>query len=319
MDSSRDFVKAPIFLVGSERSGTTLTRIMLDSHPKIAFFFEFEYSILSMSDDGTWPDLDEYKKHLRSDRIFRHAKLSIDEGLDYPGLVDSFLVQKRDRDRKPIVGATVHYHFDRLLKVWPDARFIHLLRDGRDVARSIIEMGWAGNMYSAVEPWIEAETLWARLAPTLPDDRRIELRYEDLVSRPEEELTRVCDWIGVPYDPAMLAYSENGGPYGPPSVKAIGQWKRKLPPSEVALAEYRIGDMLEARGYELSGFPRPEVSPARRRLLKLQDRLGRANFRRKRYGTMLHLAHFVSRVGRMRPVHDWTARRIEAIDVSYIK
>ena len=172
MNPSHSLVKKPIFLVGSERSGTTLTRLMLDHHPMIAFFFEFEYSILSMSDDGAWPDLGEYIAHLRNDRIFNHAQLSIDESLDFPHLVDSFLVQKRDRDHKPIVGATVHYHFDRLLKVWPDARFIHILRDGRDVARSIMEMGWAGNMYTAVNHWIHAERLWEEMCKTLPESRR---------------------------------------------------------------------------------------------------------------------------------------------------
>ena len=50
----------PLFLVGSERSGTTLTRLMLDYHPKIAFFFEFPYSVDMMCDRDGWPDLHEY-------------------------------------------------------------------------------------------------------------------------------------------------------------------------------------------------------------------------------------------------------------------
>lgn len=318
MDSPQGFVKAPIFLVGSERSGTTLIRLMLDGHPQISFLCEFEYSILSMSDDGKHPNLGEYVERLREDRIFKAAKFSIDESLDFPSLLNSFLVQKRDRDGKPIVGATVHYHFDRLLKIWPDARFIHLLRDGRDVARSVIEMGWAGNMYTGVEPWIEAENLWTELSKTLPEGRRIDVRYEELVSEPVETLTRVCNWVGVPYDPAMLSYSERST-YGPPSAKLIGQWKRKLTPEEVALAECRIGDMLQERGYEPSGYPKPVLTPAKKQLLKIQNRLNRARFRRKRYGTFLHMAHFMARVGRVEPVRKWTAKRIEAIDVAYIK
>jgi hypothetical protein len=318
MTTSHGLVERPIFLVGSERSGTTLVRLMLDHHPMLAFFFEFEYSILSMSDDGGWPDLREYHAHLRKDRIFNHARLSIDEGLDFPHLVDSFLVQKRDRDGKPIVGATVHYHFDRLLKIWPDARFIHIVRDGRDVARSIIEMGWAGNMYTAVDHWIHAEATWEEMCKTLPESRRVEIRYEALVTEPEKTLARVCDWIGVPYDPAMLSYSEHST-YGPPSPKAIGQWRRKLAPREVALAESRIGDMLRERGYEPSGFPVPDVAPTRRILLKVHDRIGRVRFRLKRYGGLLYAIDFAARRGRLQGMQEWAGRRIQNIDMQYIK
>ena len=116
----------------------------------------------------------------------------------------------------------------------------------------------------------------------------------------------------------MLSYSEHST-YGPPSPKAIGQWKRKLSPSQVALAESRIGDMLQERGYEPSGFPTLEITPGRRMLLKVQDRVNRARFRRNRYGTLLHAAHFASRVGRVRPVLDWTNQRIQDIDAKYIK
>jgi hypothetical protein len=66
----------------------------------------------------------------------------------------------------------VHRHYDRLLRLWPEARFIHLVRDPRDVASSCIGMGWAGNVWTGVTRWIEAERLWDEvrgdLAPTGP-------------------------------------------------------------------------------------------------------------------------------------------------------
>ena len=111
--------------------------------------------------------------------FFRQRRLVINKGVDYPQLIDDFLRQKRDRDGKPFVGAVVHHHFDRLLRIWPDARFIHLMRDGRDVGRSYIEMGWAGNMYTAVDGWILAEQLWSKLSQIVPEERRIDVRYED--------------------------------------------------------------------------------------------------------------------------------------------
>lgn len=323
MNQNGQLLKQPVFLVGAERSGTTLLRMMLDSHPQLAFLFEFQYAVKHMPAVDGWPDLDEYRRHLEKDRIFQYAQqvlgLQINPDLDYPHLIDSFLRRKRDQDGKPFVGATVHYWFDRLLRIWPDARFIHILRDGRDVGRSRIEMGWAGNMYTAVTPWIEAEDLWARLSRELPADRQFEVRYASLISEPEATLTRLCTFLGLSYDPVMLDYTKTGTTYQPPSPELIGQWRHKLTPRQVQLAEARIGRMLTERGYELSGYPPLDVTPVMQRWLELQSRWYSAMFRRRRIGTPLFLAEIVTR--RVGP-HAWRtaiARRIHAIDSLYLK
>jgi len=296
---------------------------MLDWHPQLAFLQEFEYAIERMPDSQDWPDLRQYLLYLETDRIFQEARrlvgFTIDASLDYPHLIDSFLRRKRDHDGKPLVGATVHRHFDRLLRIWPDARFIHILRDGRDVGRSCIEMGWAGNMYTAVERWIDAETLWANLSRDIPADRRIEVRYETLVSEPEATLTQLCAFLGLPYDPVMLDYPKDGSTYGPPTPQMIGQWRRKLPPEQVRLAEARIGTMLAERDYEPSGYPPLEVTPAVERQLRLQSRWYSAMFRRRRFGTALFLADMLTR--RVGP-RTWQAsvrRRLNAIENQYLK
>lgn len=145
MTSAQALITQPIFLVGAERSGTTVLRLMLDHHPQLAWHSEFEYAVDRISETGEWPHIDEYHQWLAKQRIFLDLDFKLDHTLTYPQLINSFLVQKRDRDHKPIVGATVHRHFDKVLSIWPDARFIHIVRDGRDVARSCIGMGWAGN------------------------------------------------------------------------------------------------------------------------------------------------------------------------------
>ena len=83
-DQSVDMLPSPFFLVGAERSGTTLTRLMFDSHPLIAFFFEFEYSVDMMPEAQGWPDLREYHEFLRPDRIFQAANVVINEGARLP-------------------------------------------------------------------------------------------------------------------------------------------------------------------------------------------------------------------------------------------
>jgi hypothetical protein len=315
---SDSLLTSPIFLVGSERSGTTLTRLMLDHHPMNAFFFEFGFAVEMMLDSEGWPDLGEYHDYLRANRIFNAANLVIADDLDYPHLIDSFLRQKRDRAGKPLVGATVHYDFDRLLRIWPGARFIHIVRDGRDVGRSTIEMGWAGNMYVAVDKWIKAELLWSGFCRELPEDRWIEIRFETLVSEPKATLSRVCAFLDIPYDPAMLEYPKHTT-YDPPSTQPVGRWKRELSPEEIRLAEARIAEMLTERGYELSGHPPLRVTALIAKRLRLQSRYHCAMFRRSIFGTKLFLASALA--GRLaprswqRPLH----RRIDEIESARLK
>lgn len=297
-------LEEPFFLVGSERSGTTLLRLMLAHHQHIECAPEFEFLVEEMPDGSGWPPLESYYEWLATNRIFVPYRFRIDRALDYPALMKSFLAQYGARTQKPIQGATCHKHFDRLLRIWPRARFVHLLRDGRDVARSCIGMGWAGNVWHGVERWIAAEELWVSLVPVVPATQRIELHYEDLIRAPEQALSRVCAFLGTDFDPAMLDYSRDSS-YERPDPSLIGQWRKKLRPEELALLEARIGPMLRARGYEESGVPAAQVGAWRRFTLALDDRLGRFRFRRERYG----LGHVLSaRLARTLGLKGWSRK-----------
>lgn len=292
MDSS--YIKKPIFLVGAERSGTTVLRLMLDHHPSIAWRNEFEHAVDQMPDHQGWPDLNHYYDWLETHRIFQASGVTINKSLDYPALINDFLVQHRDRTGKPMIGATVHRHFDRLLRIWPDALFIHILRDGRDVARSNIGMGWAGNVWMGIEKWIEAEQLWKTLKEHIPVERRIDVTYENLIHSPEQELTRICEFLGLSYAPEMMNYVQNTT-YDTPDPAYIAQWRRKLTDRQVQLAESRIAPMLTERGYELSGLPIIQVDQGLSLRLKIHSWWECARFRMKRNGLRLFIADFLSR------------------------
>ncbi len=294
MKQDTQLLSDPIFLVGAERSGTTVLRVMLKHHPQITWCNEFEYSVDLIPNLKTLPSLDKYYEWLETHRIFQATGFTIDRSLNYEELVNSFLYQKRDRDGKPIVGATVHRHFDRLLQIWPNARFIHIIRDGRDVSRSSIGMGWAGNVWHGVNRWIEAEQLWEKMSKIIPPQRRIEVTYEGLIAEPVQTLTRLCDFIGVSYNPAMINY-KNTSTYDLPDPKFIQQWRRKLSEYDIQLVESRIGKMLVERGYELSGLPPITVTPAIAQRLRLQDWWYRAQFRLQRNGLSLFVSDYLSR------------------------
>jgi hypothetical protein len=313
--ASQSLIRAPLFLVGAERSGTTLLRLMFDGHPQLAWNEEFEYAVDKMPAESGFPDTADYCHFLENDRVFRLSGFRIDRQLSYPGLVDSFLVQKRGG--KLMVGATVHRDFDRLLRIWPDARFVHLLRDGRDVARSVVGMGWAGNVWAACDLWIEAETLWGRLSQELPANRQCTVRFEDLVSDPVRELTALAEFCGVAYDPAMLDYPKRST-YQPTDARMIQSWRHKMSAEEIRLIEARIGPMLKERGYQLSNYPPLALGPSRVWRLHWQDYWGRVRFRLRRYGLPLLLQDFVTRRAALQSLQRKVRQRLNAIDNQYL-
>lgn len=315
LDSS--LVIQPIFLVGAERSGTTMLRLMLDHHPQIAWCSEFEYAV-DLIEIGEWPNLDEYHEWLASERIFIESGFKVDLSLTYPQLVNSFLVQKRDRDHKSIIGATIHRHFDKVLFVWPDARFIHIIRDGRDVARSCIGMGWAGNLWTGVKRWIDAERLWENFSRRVPAERKIEITYETLISEPVEILTSLCNFIGVPYNEEMLSYHKYTT-YDYPDPRFAQQWQYKLSDLEIQLVESQIVNMLEERDYELSGLPIIHISSLTERWLKFQDWWYRWNFRLQRYGLLLFIEDYLSRRLKIGPWQKQVKQKVMAIENRHLK
>ena len=312
----RQSVTSPVFLVGAERSGSTLLRLMLDCHPGLAVHGEFDFLVDLVTAEGQLPTRRKFVKFVSGDRVFLHWNLQLVPGLDFVGLANAFLDTKRAADGAKIAGATVHRHFDRLLHIWPDARFIHIVRDGRDVALSRIKMGWAGNLYTGIGEWVEVESLWAALAAKLTPERRITIHYEMLVEDARSELRRICQFLSVAFDDRMLDYDERST-YSRPVKGGSEKW-RQLPPKMLAAAEYRAAPWLERRGYRPS---QPARAPTKAQVLafRLQDRMARVQFRRRRYGTRLWFQDILSRRLADRGWRESVRRRIHAIDDQHIK
>ena len=305
-------IEQPVFLIGSERSGSTLLRLMLDHHPDIAFNMESEFLVAGISDAGVFPDVAAYRGALLKDRIFRHSRFAIAENLDFRGLVNDFLQQRRQRVGKPIVGATVHHGFSRLRFLWPRAKYIYILRDGRDVAFSAVDMSWAGNPYMGAQCWMDAEEEWAGYRQQLAPEQWIEVRYEQLVADPKAQLQRVCGLIGVNFSERMFDYAKTSS-YSLPDPSAGSRWRTRRKMRQVCLLESRIGPQLQARGYGLYCEAPPRIGSVRAQWLKWQSRFGVLHRRMALFGFWLAVLEPLSRRLGWTLVHSHVREAIDGI------
>ena len=294
-----------VFICGALRSGTTLLRIMINHHPLLSNPGEMDFLFEPPPERNGAPELDRYLHDISFNRVFKNLGFKPRPELGYAGMIDDMVAQLRTPGKK--LSINVHRNFSRIPAIFPAARYIHLVRDPRDVARSAIGMGWAGNAYQGVEHWTQSERDFERLASQVPADRILGMRNESLIADPVGELTRLCAFFAVPYDGAMLTYPATTT-YAAPDPSLIYQWRRQLNPREVGLVEGRIGRMLTDRGYEPSGHPVIYPGFAGRLALGAAHRWNRWRLMSKRQGLLLFLADMITRRLPPSPLTDFTRR-----------
>ena len=317
------FVESPFFVVGAERSGTTLLRLMLDHHPELACHYEFDFSVDLVSDDGKMPAIGELKRSFERPWL-RYALTApgcdgvFPECATHEEFVNWKLCRWRDAGGKQVVGATVHRHFGRLLHIWPAARFVHIVRDGGDVARSRVQMQWHGSVWTAIDAWLESEASWDALRQCLPAARQTEVRYEDLIRSPRQTLTELCAFLGCRFSDRMLEYDAHTT-YDLPDPSNIQRWRDRSTARDIQLMESKAGDALAARGYELSDLERVNVSAAEDAELRAACRKEKRRMRIARYGLPLLSASKAASALRFGPFQRWIDARMHEIDLKYVK
>ncbi len=160
---------------------------------------------------------------------------------------------------------------DWLAQVFPQAQYVHLIRDGRDVADSIRRAGWRPQTRGGAAYWKQRVEAGREAGSALSPERYREVRYEALVRDPESTLRSLCAWLKLAYTPAMLSFHREETarrvadahadllamverPVDPSRAQA---WKRSMPRREVAEVEAAAGDLLADLGYELTGARLP--------------------------------------------------------------
>ena len=271
---------APFFVVGNDRSGTTVLRLVLDRSAEAAVPPESMF-LLDFAPVRRRGGLEDPEKAARFvAEVWRHPRVQL-WGLagDPPPLPSGlrhaeayrFAVEapfrayasaegkERFGDKTPAYLQAV----DELLAVWPDARIVVLVRDARAVALSIQKLPFGPNNPYAAAAW------WARgIREGLEAERRhpeqvLTVRYEDLVSEPEATVRRVCDHVRLGYNSEMLAIeragpdkivAEQAGWYSgvskPISAEASGRWRTEMPEEDQRVVAAVAAPELRELGYE---------------------------------------------------------------------
>ena len=239
-----------VIVAGVARSGTTWLESLLMTHPQVGGVERTETFLFSalrglLRDERLWAEVDDLPARLRrfTDRVLRAT-------LDHHTPSATHFVEKT-----PLHAGLL----PRIAALYPDAWFVHLVRDGRDVARSLAQVDFLRGVGPA-----DGARLWAQTvrridaaATSLPQFR--EVRYEDLFADPVGVTTALLEWVGLEADATLrdairgrsgdrVSLHGTGGRVGP------GQW-RDLPPRTRAAIHGQAGAMLRAHGY-VSGFER---------------------------------------------------------------
>jgi Sulfotransferase family len=215
-DSHHLLVRDPVFVFSSVRSGSTLLRVILDTHSQIVAPHEMHFRNVRVK-----------LNHKLTNAAFRELGISTEtlENMLWDRIFAELLANSGKSvvvDKTP--SNTVIWR--RVSEWWPDARFLFLLRHPAHIAESLIaarpRVPLSDN-YERANKYLDA---LHEARSNLPG---LDVRYEDLTARPEAEVKRICDWLGVPWEPTMLDYGAKERTY----TRGLGDWSETLKSAEI--------------------------------------------------------------------------------------
>lgn len=268
-------INAPIFIVGAPRSGTSILFRKLGRNPELAWISnitkKYESSkfisraiMLFRSDHRPTEAKKVWKKYSRRDDGFRGREDVTPKVRRYIEKVVRINLEIFGKPRFLAKDPGNALRMDFIDEIFPDAIFIHIVRDARAVVESVVKVrrnhngvfwgsqspGWR----DLIElPLVEASALqWKRLvevvldsAKKLPEDRYMQLRYEDFAADPAQTLRAIGEKCSLKWDEALL--KEITGDIRSQNFK----WRENLKPDEIETVNAIAGDLLERFAYEI--------------------------------------------------------------------
>jgi hypothetical protein len=269
----------PVFVLGVRRSGTTLLRVILDRSPGIAIPDESHFVPQLAHRHRTPVGIDDFVDDLRRLRTLATWGIGADDvapllrsGMTTGEAIGAVFAAYAGKNGKPRWGdKTPAYmrHLSLLERLFPDALYVHLIRDGRDCALSFLGMPddaptrtWAHpeDVVGFACQWVSevgaARALGRRVGPS----RYHELRYEELVADPERVVRAVCGFAGIDFEPGMLEPGEvEPALAAKPHHRRLSErpsrgrdWRSEMSADDVRAFETIAGELLAELGYEVT-------------------------------------------------------------------
>jgi hypothetical protein len=282
----------PFFIVGCDRSGTTMLRLILDRSSDVAIPTESMFVVDMAAIRGRFGGLETDRQFDRlAAAVWRHPKVrewrltgpapargGLTGDAAYRAALEAPYAAYAAQHGKPgWADKTPYYvgHIAELRRVFPEARVVNLVRDGRDVALSLLRVPFGpANVWAAAHQWSDAVDAGDGAAAVLGDDL-LTVRYEDIVADPETAVPAICAFLEIAYQPGMLAVEETppgriaAGQegwfrelYAGIGAGSVGKWRTQMRPADVALFESIAGAQLQRHGYEVGGGGTPPRVPA---------------------------------------------------------
>ncbi len=273
----------PIFVVGCPRSGTTMLSLMIHAHPRLAMPPESRFLLKTWRKREKYGDLSRPAQRLalakscvRTGSKIRDLGLDPDETLQAIlaapptigsafGTVFKLFADKHGAARWGDKRPAYYQEVDVLLRLFPDAQIVHIVRDGRANVASLKKMPWwPYDSIGSMAAWSQAEYCSQRNQKRLAKDVFHVIRYESLVADPEPVLRELCAFLEEDFHPAMLEPSEvrdvvpekktwHGNLKQSVNTDQVESWRKGLDPWELGLMETVLRRKLRRWDYALSG------------------------------------------------------------------
>ena len=271
-------MSAPLVLLGVSRSGTTLLRVIVDRSPGIAIPDESFFVPLLARRHGKAIDAERFLDDVARIPTIREwgvpvadlaprVRSGMPTGAAIAAIYEAYAAaagKPRWGDKTPMYMR----HLPLLEELFPDAQYVHLVRDGRDAALSFLQMPEGTFTRTWAHPATSRQfaCLWRKevddaraLGRRVGASRYREVRYEELVSEPEATIRGICAFAELPFEPSMLEYAGavdvSAKPHQQrlltPPTAGVRSWREELPADEVATFESVAGDLLADLGYEV--------------------------------------------------------------------
>jgi hypothetical protein len=277
----------PIFIIGSERSGTTLVLAILACHPRIAvpevtWYYPrfrpylFTYGDLSVVNNFNvlahemayglrvpfWRMSDANPATFGDEIAARAAELE----QSFAGIFAAMFERYAGYVNKPRWGEKTPgnvFYIDRILEDFPNAQFIYIYRDCRDASAEFIQSQFGPtNAYTAAQMWRDGQQAVRPYRDSLGGDQWFNIKYEDFVCNPVEHLKNMCAFLGEEYDDALMEFhttpvaqrrgktKDNWALAYPITDRHVGIYKDQLSIDEQRIMTWVAGDLMQELGYE---------------------------------------------------------------------